>query len=42
VIRVEGTEGLNKAHAKAKADRTPLWREVADRWLRRIGRSEAA
>jgi hypothetical protein len=42
VVRVEGTEGLNKAHAKAKQDRTPIWREVADRWLRRIDRSAVA
>ncbi len=42
VIRIEGTEGLNKAHAKAKTDRTPLWRELTARWIRRIDRSEAA
>lgn len=42
VIRIEGTEGLNKAHAKAKADRSPLWREVMNRWLARIDRSAAA
>jgi hypothetical protein len=42
VIRIEGTAGLNKAHAKAKQDRTPLWREVANRWVRRIDRSAAA
>jgi hypothetical protein len=41
-IRIDGTDGLNKAHAKAKADRTPLWREVAARWLRRIDRSATA
>lgn len=41
-IRVDGTDGLNKAHAKAKHDRTPIWREVANRWLRRIDRSAAA
>jgi hypothetical protein len=42
VVRVEGTEGLNKAHAKSKQDRTPLWREVANRYLRRYDRSDAA
>lgn len=42
VIRIEGTEGLNKAHAKAKADHTRVWRELSARWLRRIDRSEAA
>jgi len=41
-IRIEGTEGLNKAHAKAKTDRSLVWREVANRWLRRIDRSQAA
>jgi hypothetical protein len=42
VIRIEGIEGLNKASAKAKTSRRPIWREVADRWLRRIDRSDAA
>lgn len=35
-IRVEGSEGLAKALIKAKTDRSPAWREVANRWLRRI------
>lgn len=41
-IRIEGTDGLNKAHAKAKSDVTPIFREVANRWLRRLARSGAA
>jgi hypothetical protein len=35
VIRIEGTDGINKAHAKARMEKTPLWRELANRWLRR-------
>jgi hypothetical protein len=42
VIRIEGTDGINKAHAKARMEKTPLWRELANRWLRRINRSMAA
>lgn len=42
VIRIEGIEGLNKAIAKARTDRQPIWREVANRWLRRLDRSAAA
>lgn len=38
-IRVDGTEGLNKARVKSKQDRTPIWREIANRWLRRVDRS---
>lgn len=42
VIRIEGTDGINKAHGKARSEKTPLWRELANRWLRRIDRSMAA
>ena len=42
VIRIEGNEGLSKAIAHAKSHRLPLWREVANRWLRRLERSNAA
>lgn len=42
IIRIEGTDGINKAHAKAKANRTPLYRELMARWLARIDRSAAA
>jgi len=42
VIRIEGTDGLNKAHAKARQNRTPLWRELANRWLRHLDGSMAA
>ncbi|SDC08128.1 hypothetical protein SAMN05216337_1001207 [Bradyrhizobium brasilense] len=38
-IRIEGAEGLNKAHAKAKENRTRIWAELSGRWLRRIDRS---
>jgi hypothetical protein len=41
-IRVEGNDGLSKAIVKAKADRSPIWREVANRWLRRLDRSVTA
>lgn len=40
VIRIEGSEGLAKAHAKAKSGRTLFWAEVKARWLRRLDRSE--
>lgn len=39
VIRIEGSEGLAKAHAKARSDRSLFWREVLARWLRRLDRS---
>lgn len=42
VIRIEGSDGLAKAHSKAKADRSLIWREVMNRWLRRLDRSPAA
>lgn len=37
-IRVDGDAGLAKALIKAKTDRSPAWREVANRWLRHIDR----
>lgn len=40
-IRVEGGEGLTKAIVKAKTSGTAIFREVADRWLRRIDRNAA-
>lgn len=42
VIRVDGSDGLAKALIKAKTDRTPAWREVANRWLRRLNRETGA
>lgn len=42
VIRIEGTDGLNKAMMKSKTDRTPMWREVKNRWLRRLDGENAA
>lgn len=41
-IRIDGIEGLNKAHARAKEMRSGVWFEVGARWLRRIDRSNAA
>lgn len=41
VIRVDGPEGLAKAHAKSKADRILFWRALANRWLHRLDRSAA-
>lgn len=41
-IRIEGNDGLAKAMVKAKTDRSPAWREIANRWLNRIDRSAAA
>lgn len=41
-IRVEGTDGINKAHAKSRINRTPLWRELAARYSTRIGEKNAA
>ncbi|XUM21030.1 hypothetical protein ACRAVF_27085 [Bradyrhizobium oligotrophicum S58] len=38
VIRIEGSDGLNKAHVKAKTSKTPIWRELANRYLRRLDR----
>ena len=38
-IRIDGTEGLTKAHARAKSQGQAIWREVANRWLRRIDRA---
>jgi hypothetical protein len=41
VVRDEGSDGLAKAHAKAKSDRAVFWVEVKARWLRRLDRSAA-
>jgi hypothetical protein len=40
-IRIEGGEGLAKALIKAKTDRTPGYRELASRWLKRLDRGAA-
>lgn len=42
VIRIEGSDGLAKAHAKAKADRARIWLCVMNRWISRLDRSAAA
>lgn len=41
VIRIEGSDGLAKAHARAKTQGTAIWREVMRRWLLRIDGSGA-
>lgn len=38
VVRIEGDAGLLAARAKAKAERSPIWRAVADRWSVRLQR----
>lgn len=35
-IRIEGDAGLAKARARASVNRTPIWREVKDRWHRAL------
>lgn len=42
VIRIEGSDGLAKAHTKAKAERARIWECVMRRWLLRLDRSAAA
>lgn len=41
VVRIDGPEGLAKAHAKSKADRILFWRAVANRWLQRLDRASS-
>lgn len=41
-IRIEGDKGLMAARSRAMTERTPIWREVAARWHKRIGREVAA
>lgn len=41
VVRIEGDAGLLAARAKAKTERSPIWRAVAERWARRIDRRTA-
>ncbi len=36
IIRLDGIKGFNAAHARARAERMPFWRALADRWSRRI------
>lgn len=36
VIQADGDTGIGKARAKAAADRSPIWRALMARWLRRI------
>lgn len=41
-IRVEGSEGLNQAHAKARAKRTPVWRELTIRYVAQLRQKATA
>ncbi|WBU27639.1 hypothetical protein OOZ54_13295 [Rhodopseudomonas palustris] len=38
VIRIDGTDGLLEAQAKAKKARSPIWKELASRWLQLLDR----
>jgi len=42
VIRTDGEKGVASAHAKAKRDRAPIWRELMARWLKRVTLDSAA
>lgn len=42
VIRIEGDQALNKAHAAARANRAPLFRELAKLWVKRLDRRHIA
>lgn len=42
VVRIEGDDGLSKAHAKAKAEKATFYQVLARRWLLRLNRSMAA
>lgn len=42
VVREDGPDGFSRAQAKAKAERSLVWRAVMARWLRRLDRSAAA
>lgn len=41
VIRLDGEAGIAKARGKASADRTPIWRALMTRWLRRLDQEAA-
>ena len=36
VIRADGEGGIAKARSKAAAERSPIWRALMARWLRRV------
>jgi hypothetical protein len=42
VIRADGEDGIAKARAKASGERSPTWRALMARWLRRIDREGSA
>jgi ParB-like nuclease domain len=41
VVRLDGRKGLDAAHARARAEGTPLWRALAARWAARLKRAAA-
>jgi len=42
VIRTDGEAGIAKARGKASADRSPVWRALMARWLRRLDQEMVA
>lgn len=42
VVRMDGDSGFAKARAKASSERTPLWRALMARWLRRLDQETAS
>ncbi len=42
VIRIDGEAGIAKARGKASADRSPVWRSLMARWLRRLDQETAS
>lgn len=42
VIRMDGDPGVAKARAKASGERSPFWRALMARWLRRLDQETAA
>lgn len=41
VVRIEGDKGLMAARGKAKSERSPIWRALADRWALHLRRAAA-
>lgn len=42
IIRIGGAADIDKAHSMARASRKPVYRELANCWLARLDKSEAA
>jgi hypothetical protein len=40
IIRIDGAEGIAQAHAASKLTKTPIWRVLAEKWLKK--RKQAA